>query len=406
MVEASAIARPVTNFFHFRSSTGSTKILVVDDERVVRHVCQLSLEQDHYEIFVAENGIKALEVLREEPEIAIVLSDLKMPGLTGLELLDTIKRDFPRVEVIIMTGFATIENAIEAMKLGAHDFLLKPLKSEQIRLVINKCREKISLNKENLALKNANAKLRELQIVKDKFMAITSHELRTPVSHLKGYLAILNGADFHTLAPEEKSDCMRVINSAVLDLEQIVTDMFDLIELEQGSIVLKREVFSLTELLERIVQDFRLAVQERRQTLTLRLCPELCMIAADRLKVKIMISELVQNAVKFTPDHGRIELDLQKDGEFYVITVRDTGVGIKQEKLSKIFEKFYEVQHSNHHSSSKTGFMGGGLGLGLSLARAIAEAHDGGIKVKSEMNKGSSFYIYLPIHFGFTAFQG
>jgi len=385
--------------FHAKKShkTGVTKILIVDDERVVRHVCQLSLEQEHYTIFIAENGIKAMEQLRSDPEIAIVLSDFKMPGMTGFELLNAIKRDFPHIEVIIMTGFATIENAIEAMKLGAHDFLLKPLKAEQIRLVINKCRDKISLSQENLALKRANEKLRELQIAKDKFIAITSHELRTPVSHLRGYLSILNGDDFHLLSPAEKHDCMNVINSAVLDLEQIVTDMFDLIELEHETIILKRETCHLNELLEQIVQEFRLAVQERRQTLALRLCPQICTIAADRLKIKIMVSELVQNAVKFTPDHGQIELSLQADGEFYVITVADTGVGIKQEKLGHVFEKFYEVQHSDHHSTSKTGFMGGGLGLGLSLARAIAEAHDGGIKVQSAPNQGSTFQIFLPL---------
>lgn len=378
--------------------TGVTKILIVDDERVVRHVCQLSLEQDLYTILIADNGIKAMELLRSEPDIAIVLSDFKMPGMTGFELLNAIKRDFPHIEVIIMTGFATIENAIEAMKLGAYDFLLKPLKAEQIRLVINKCREKISLSQENLTLKRANEKLRELQIVKDKFLAITSHELRTPVSHLRGYLSILNGDDFLLLSPAEKHDCMSVINAAVLDLEQIVTDMFDLIELEQGAMVLKRESFEINELLEQIEHEFRRALQERRQTLTLRRCPQPCIIAADRLKVKIMVSELIQNAIKFTPDHGQIELSLQIDGDFYVIVVADTGVGIKQEKMGAIFEKFYEVQHSNHHSTSKTGFMGGGMGLGLSLARAIAEAHDGGIKVSSEVGKGSIFQIFLPIN--------
>jgi len=380
--------------------TGATKILIVDDERVVRHVCQLSLEQELYTIFIAENGIKAMELLRGEPEIAIVLSDFKMPGMTGFELLNAIKRDFPHIEVIIMTGFATIENAIEAMKLGAHDFLLKPLKAEQIRLVINKCRDKISLSQENLTLKRANEKLRELQIAKDKFIAIISHELRTPVSHLRGYLSILNGDDFHLLAPTEKNDCKHVINSAVLDLEQIVTDMFDLLELEHETIVLKREPFDLNELLEQVAQEFRLALQERRQTLTLRRRPQLCMIAADRLKIKIMVSELMQNAVKFTPDRGQIGLSLQADSEFYVIAVSDTGVGIKQEKLGSIFEKFYEVQHSDHHSTSKTGFMGGGLGLGLSLARAIAEAHDGGIKVSSAVGKGSTFQIFLPAKSG------
>jgi signal transduction histidine kinase len=390
-------APPLFNKSNELAKVGATRILIVDDERVVRHVCQLSLEQDSYTIFAAENGIKAMELLRSEPEIAIVLSDLKMPGMSGLELLHTIKRDFPHIEVIIMTGFATIENAIEAMKLGAYDFLLKPLKGEQIRLVINKCREKISLNRENLALKQANEKLRELQIAKDKFIAITSHELRTPVSHLRGYLAILNGEDFHKLALEEKNECMRVITAAVLDLEEIVTDMADLLALEQGTLSLKREEINIKELLEQIAQEFRLAVQDRRQTMVSHLDCETCLLYADRLQIKVMISELIQNAIKFTPDFGRIDLFLFQEGEFYVIAVRDTGVGIAPEDLGRIFEKFYEVQSSDHHSSSKTGFMGGGLGLGLSLARAIAEAHDGGIKVQSAPNQGSTFQVFLPL---------
>ena len=377
--------------------TAVTKILVVDDEPVVRHVCQLSLELDHYEIFAAENGIKAMEKLRSEAGIAIVLSDLKMPGMTGMELLQAIKRDFSHIEVIIMTGFATIENAVEAMKLGAYDFLLKPLKTEQIRLVANKCREKIALSLENRALKLANEKLRELQAIKDKFIAITSHELRTPVSHLRGYISILNESYFHTLTAAEKKECMSVINAAVLDLEQIVTDMYDLLALEQHAMMLKPEKINLNELLEQITQGFKLAIQQRQQVFSWQASATVLTIWADRLKIKILVSELLQNAIKFTPNHGVIHLALHAEGDFAVISVRDNGVGIQPENLGKIFEKFYEVQNSDHHSSSKTGFMGGGLGLGLSLARAIAEAHDGGIKITSKPGEGSTFQVFLPI---------
>jgi signal transduction histidine kinase len=190
---------------------------------------------------------------------------------------------------------------------------------------------------------------------------------------------------------------MRVITAAVLDLEEIVTDMADLLALEQGTLSLKREEINIKELLEQIAQEFRLAVQDRRQTMVSHLDCETCLLYADRLQIKVMISELIQNAIKFTPDFGRIDLFLFQEGEFYVIAVRDTGVGIAPEDLGRIFEKFYEVQSSDHHSSSKTGFMGGGLGLGLSLARAIAEAHDGGIKVQSAPNQGSTFQVFLPL---------
>lgn len=391
-----AMLRSYANSPHLRKGL-TTKILVVDDEPVVRHVCQLSLASNDYEVFVTENGMRAMEKLRDEAEIAIVLTDLKMPGMTGMELLQAIKRDFAHIEVIMMTGFATIENAVEAMKLGAHDFLLKPLKAEQIRMVVDKCHEKITLNRENRELKSANEKLRELQMVKDKFIAITSHELRTPVSHLRGYLSILSEDYFYTLSAEEKSDCMRVINAAVLDLEQIVTDMSDLLALEQDALAIKRENTDLNELLQQIAQEFKLAMQTRRQNLTWRPSSQINTAYVDRLKIKVMVSELMQNAIKFTPDGGCIDLSLQQEGDFGVISVRDTGVGIAPEDLGRIFEKFYEVQNSDHHSSSKTSFMGGGLGLGLSLARAIAEAHDGGIKVQSAPNQGSTFEVFLPL---------
>lgn len=374
-----------------------TKLLVADDEKVVRHVCQLSLERNDFEVYTAENGLLALETLRDFPGIEIVLTDLKMPAMDGMELLKTIKRDYPHVEVIIMTGYATIEVAIEALKLGAFDFLLKPLKADQIRLAVGKCRDKIQLSQENFLLKRANEKLRELQVLKDKFIAITSHELRTPVSHLKGYFAILTDARANDLSDEEKEDCMRVMQTAVADLEQIVTDMTNLLYLEQKVWHLRRELIDLNAIIRQVVQEFKLAANARRQQVTWEAVFRNCNVYADRLKVKLMVAELLQNAIKFTPDGGTIEITLTHDHEYWVIAVKDSGVGIATEELGKIFEKFYEVQNSDLHSSSATGFLGGGLGIGLSLARAIAEAHGGGIKVASAPQQGSTFQVLLPM---------
>jgi two-component system response regulator HydG len=162
------------------------RILVVDDEEVIRSICFRSLEPKGFHVELAENGLHALEFMRAGT-FDIVFTDFKMPLMDGIELLESLKRDYPFAEVIIMTAYATIESAINAMKIGAYDFILKPIKPDQIRLVAAKCLEKIALNEENKALRLANQQLSELQSMKDKFIAITSHELRTPVSHLKGY---------------------------------------------------------------------------------------------------------------------------------------------------------------------------------------------------------------------------
>jgi signal transduction histidine kinase len=371
-------------------------ILIVEDEKVVRHVCQLSLEKDGYDLTLAEHGLKALELLHQGKNFDIVLTDLKMPALDGMALLKAVKRDYAHIEVIIMTGFATIESAIEAMKHGAYDFIMKPIKTEQIRMVVNKCYEKIKLSHENITLREANAKLQELQEMKEKFIAITSHELRTPVSHLKGYLNIITDSSFETLNEHDKKDCLRVMQNAIFDLEQIVTNMYDVLNLEQDAEFLRKEQVNLNDLVSQVAQEFQRAARERQMHLYAQPFLRDAEVYVDRVKVKGMIAELTQNALKFTPNGGNIHFSIHEEGDFFLVNVQDSGVGIAESELGKIFEKFYEVQNTDYHSSSKSGFMGGGMGLGLSLARAIAQAHGGGIRVSSELNKGSLFQILLP----------
>lgn len=372
------------------------KILIVDDEEIVQDICARSIARLGHETLVGGNGVQGLELLKKG-DIAVVFTDLKMPIMDGLELLAAIKRDYPFVEVVMMTGYATIETAIQAMKNGAYDFILKPIKPDQIRLVASKCLEKIRLSRENVELRLANQKLRELEEMKDKFIAITSHELRTPVSHLKGYLGILNDDVYNELSLEEKEQCMHVILNAVNDLEEVVKEMHTLIQLESGESHLHVERIEVNELIEQIAYDYQLIAKKRNQKLTVKKHPEPLVIQADRGQIKVVLNELLQNAIKFTPDGGRIQVSTRAEEEYCVISVKDTGIGIDPSEQGNIFERFYEVQNSSYHSTSREDFMGGGLGLGLPSVRAITTAHGGGVKVKSEKDKGSEFFVYLPL---------
>lgn len=374
----------------------SHKIMIIDDEEIVRKVCRMSIQKLGCEVLAFENGVQALECL-QKGGVDVVFTDLKMPIMDGIEVLKAIKRDFPFVEVVIMTGYGTVEDAINAMKNGAYDFILKPIKPDQLRVVAQKCFEKLQLSAENKALRIANQKLLDLQKMKDKFIAITSHELRTPVSHLKGYVGILNDNIFSQLSDKEKNQCMSVILNSVTDLEEIVNNMHNLTQLESGQMDLQRERIELNELIDQIIFDYEIIMKRRNHALKLMKSVKHLPIIADPKQIKSVFSELLQNAIKFTPDGGEICVTTGIEGDYSVVRIKDNGIGIDTRDQGNIFEKFYEVEDSNYHSTSKMAFKGGGLGLGLPSVRAITTAHGGGIKVKSKKNQGTEFFVYLPL---------
>jgi signal transduction histidine kinase len=373
----------------------SYKLLVVDDEEVIRDLCSEILSRQGYVVDTAENGMTALKQVAKS-NYDLVLVDYNMPVMDGLELLANIKRDYPFIEVIIMTAFGTIQNAIDAMKKGAYDFVLKPFNADQIDVVVRNCLEKIYLDKENEELRRFNKKLQEIQDIKDKFIAITSHELRTPLSHVKGYLGILNDDSVNSITPHERREFWGIVHSAVEQLEHIVSNMYGIAMIDNGNLQIDKADFDINQLLEQMVHEYQLTLKNRKQQLYVSLSDQSVHYFGDRLKIKQMCSALIDNAIKFTPDNGEISLITRTDQNYFNITIKDSGIGIPEEELGKIFEKFYEVQNTDHHTTHRTNFMGGGLGLGLSIARAIAEAHGGGIKVSSKVNAGSIFQIFLP----------
>ena len=366
-------------------------ILVVDDAKIVLSFYQKGLSKVGHNVHVVDNAVQALEMIAAD-DYDIVISDINMELMDGLELLEAIKRDYPHIEVIMMTGYATVENAIEAMKEGAYDFLLKPVKLDQVRMVVSNCVEKIQMSQEVKQLRAINEKLKEIKQVKERFIAITSHELRTPVSHIKSYLDFLEDPDF---PEEEKKTFFEIVKKSVLDLERIVTDMFEVSQVENRQLSLNMEPRRLNEIVVECLQQLSVDLMKRELNIDHDESIEIPKMLLDPFQIKKVIMEILNNSIRFTPDGGSINIFYKVSDNVIKIVVKDTGIGIPAKKIGTIFEKFYEVQDSSYHTSSKINFMGGSTGIGLPLAKGLVESHGGRIKVESKENEGTTVLIYF-----------
>ena len=367
------------------------KILVVDDSEIVLDFYQMGLTHFGYTVAVVDNSIKAQEMIAKN-NYDIVISDINMELMDGLELLEAIKRDYSHIEVIMLTGYGTVENAIRAMKNGAYDFLLKPIKLDQIGLVVGKCVEKIRMSQELKQLGEVNKRFKELKQLKDRFMTITSHELRTPVSHIKSYLHFLEDPE---LSEEARISFFEILKKSVSDLERIVMTMFELYNVENRQLKLNVEPTQINEIVGDCLQQLSADLMQRDLEIEHNEKADIPEIAVDAFQIKKVVMELLNNAIRFTDDGGKICISYEITANLFVLRILDTGIGIPQDKLGRIFEKFYEVQDSSFHSSSRIDFMGGSIGIGLPLVKGIVEAHRGRLKIESQENIGTTVSVYL-----------
>lgn len=369
------------------------KILVVEDEEIIRLMFKQSFANWGFKVSTAENGKDALEKCQHEL-FNIVVTDLNMPVMDGMELLKRLKSKWPNQEVIVITGYATIESAIEAMKLGAYDFILKPVNFDHVQFTINKCYTKIRAEYENEELREANSQLIELNEMKDKFLYITNHEIRTPLTIIKGYIDVMR-----TLIPNpnpEVAETLSILEDTTSELNELVDRMHLLRSMELGEVEKKYDILDLKEILSKVYRELINLYKMRNIELKVVVDKKPLFVSGDYRQVRLTMRELLHNALKFTPDNGKVlaKLELKNDKIHY--TVKDSGVGIPYDKQKLIFDRFYEIQDVVNHRSSKKDFMGGGLGIGLSMVKEIVESMKGKIELISEPGQGSLFKVILP----------
>jgi signal transduction histidine kinase len=371
-----------------------THVLLVEDEDGFRDLMSGFLRSLGCEVTECCDGETGLMEQRKRPA-DIVLTDIRMRGVDGMEVLRRVRESWPHTEVILITGYATVEAAIEALRHGAYDLLLKPVRLEQIETVIRHCEERIRYARENLELRRVIDRLRELNTRKEKFVALANHELRTPTTVASGILNLLKRRTDDL--PPDVADLIGRADQALGRMREIVNDLSDLATARSDGQWLKRASWSMEDLFDDLGCLCAEYAELRSVDVHVKGNPDPDRrVFVDRSKLARAVGALVQNAVKSTPDGGRVDACLSlKSGEIE-FSVADNGVGIPPEEAKRIFDLFYKVGDALAHHTSGHEFGGGGLGVGLPLARTIARAHGGDVRYSPRPEGGSVFTLAVP----------
>ena len=375
------------------------RILVVDDEKEIRDFLFKALSQiAGFRVELAENGEEALKKIEKE-FFDLVLTDLKMPDMDGLQLVAEIAKSKPEILTVLMTGHGSIDSALEAMKRGASDYLTKPLNLEEMFVRLQKVLEEkqrfVKLRDFAAQLEKANQDLKRIDEMKSEFVSIASHELRTPLASIKNAVQLILQGKTGEINENQKK-FLSMADRNISRLTNILNSLLDLSRIESGKIDMKIEELDPRALIEFILSSLKPQADGKSAQLKIEIGKKLPSVYGDREKVEQILTNLVGNAIKFTPEGGEISVSAQpspRGGNKLAISVRDSGIGISEDQQEKIFEKFHQVEGSLHRSVS-------GTGLGLAITKGLVEAHHGEIWVESEIGKGSTFTFTLPISEG------
>jgi len=487
------------------------KILVIDDEQIMRDGCARILSKNGCSVLTAENGSVGLAKLQEShKEIDIILLDLMMPGMSGMEVLEKIQALDDTLLIIIITGYATVASAVEAMKKGAYDFIAKPFTPDQLRIVVKRALERRTLQKEaeflrsererslrDVATEKSRVKtiincmgdgilvcdrdscivlanpaasrmleipesrllgnyvsqsnlhselsktiedslktedsaytsisqelsigdsremflrahtapvrndlgeimgsvtvlqdishLKELDKMKSEFIAMVAHELRAPIATVEQQLTVIIGGMAGGLNEKQQQMITRA-KERTRSVLTLIKDLLDFSKIEAGKMVQYKEPLSLAEVIPRVVEAMKADAEGKNIRIEILHPLSGSIIQADQNSMEGILNNLISNAIKYTPDGGRVTISLDDDDSFVKVSVTDTGIGIKGEDIPRIFDKFYRVKSSDTRQIV-------GTGLGLSIVKSIVDAHMGTISVESTEGKGTTFSVLLP----------
>jgi signal transduction histidine kinase len=387
-------------------SSPSNRVLLVDDNADMRDYVKRLLSQ-RWQVETAANGAIALNLIQQQlPDL--VLTDVMMPEVDGFQLLKALRADpvTQSIPIILLSARAGEEATVEGLEAGADDYLIKPFSARELmarvetQLQMSRLRQELSANR-----------------FKNEFLMTITHELQSPLATILGWARFLMT---RSLDPETTARALATIERNATIEAKLIKDLLDVATILSGKLRLKSQLVDLAALVRSVTMTFR-EVAQAKQIQLIETISEVVPsnIFADGDRLKQVISNLLENAIKFTPEGGRVEIQLNagveglqppkspnsgglqessspqtwgaRGAEFVQIIVSDTGIGIRPDFLPYIFDRFTQAEVPSRQTP-------GGVGIGLAIARHLVQLHHGTIEVDSAgEGQGTTFTVWLPL---------
>jgi signal transduction histidine kinase len=366
------------------------RVLVTDDEFGMRRGVERTLREFSFtlpdvagpigfSVDQAESGEVALEKIQAEPP-DILLLDHKMPGISGLDVLDRLAGMKLDMLTIMITAYASIETAVTATKRGAYDFLAKPFTPDELRSTVRKAAARLILAKQTRRLAE------EKRQVRFEFIRVLGHELKAPLNAVEGYLSMFGdqtlGADLNAYG-----EVLQRCHARLDGMRKLVDDLLDLTHIESGRKSRQLEPVCLQAVAQSALET--VAGQAAARGIAVRLCdgPPVT-LSADRGELQMIFNNLISNAVKYNRDGGTVEIRLQRQEDSVRLAVTDTGIGMSEDERSQLFQEFVRIKNDKTREIL-------GSGLGLSIVAKLAALYRGSVAVESRPDAGSTFTVTL-----------
>src|SRR5438105_528896 len=400
------------------------KVLVVDDEESVVVTIKAILQLDGYNVATTTSGVQARAMVRDV-EYDLVLTDLRLEDGDGLDVLKAVRENHPDTITIMLTGYASLESAIQAIRAGAYDYLVKPSEVEELRSTVARGIERrrlgqelrarvIELERANREIANLNSslqlrideataelkeryeQLKELDRMKSQFLSIASHELKTPITAMSGFLQVAlrrvrrlsEGAGPSPVAEGLRgiTEQLDVVYRQTTKLARLVDELLDVSRIQTGRIEFRYGDVDLGELANEVATRMQLTTTTHQISVTR---DSQSVVTADRDHIEQVLNNLVTNAIKYSPAGGPIVIDVRDEPEGVRVAVSDQGIGIPDKELDAIFGLFYR-------SPDRAARDAAGMGLGLYISREIVVRHGGRIWAERGATKGSRLNVTIP----------